>query len=221
MILSFINQKGGVGKSTLSINIAAALASQGHKTLLIDADKQGSSKTWASLRDDTPFVVVDLARENMARDAMKMAADYSHTIIDAPPHAVQVARSCIVASDMVILPVEPGGFSNWASDLTVQQVREAQDLKPGLKAAFVVSRKLGNSVLGREMRHMMDEMGIPVLETEIQSLIAFPESATMAQTIFEYAPKSEAAKQIKQLIKEIVRFYEQDIREESAEAATG
>lgn len=215
MILSFINQKGGVGKSTLSINVAAALAAQGHKTLLIDADKQGSTKTWASLRDDTPFVVVDLARENMARDAMKMAADYAFTIIDAPPHAVQVARSCIVASDMVILPVEPGGFSNWASDLTVQQVREAQDLKPHLRAAFVISRKLGNSVLGREMRHMMDEMGIPVLKTEIQSLIAFPESGTMAQTIFEYAPKSEAAKQIKQLTKEIVRFYEQDIRDES------
>ena len=221
MILSFINQKGGVGKSTLSINVAAALAAQGHKTLLIDADKQGSTKTWASLRDETPFVVVDLARENMARDAMKMAADYAFTIIDAPPHAVQVARSCIVASDMVILPVEPGGFSNWASDLTVQQVREAQDLKPHLRAAFVVSRKLGNSVLGREMRHMMDEMGIAVLETEIQSLIAFPESGTMAQTIFEYAPKSEAAKQIKQLTKEIVRFHEQDIREESAKARTG
>ena len=58
MIISFINQKGGVGKTTLSINVASALANAGHKVLLIDADKQGSSTAWASLREETPFQVV-------------------------------------------------------------------------------------------------------------------------------------------------------------------
>lgn len=58
---------------------------------------------------------------------MKMAADYGHTIIDGPPHAQEVARSCIIAADFVALPIEPSGLSTWASDLTVKQVRESRN----------------------------------------------------------------------------------------------
>jgi cellulose biosynthesis protein BcsQ len=81
MIISFLNQKGGVGKTTLAVNVAACLALTGHRVLLVDADKQGSATTWASLREDSDFQVISLARENMARDATQMATDYDHTII--------------------------------------------------------------------------------------------------------------------------------------------
>ncbi|MBV5261648.1 ParA family protein, partial [Synechococcus moorigangaii CMS01] len=154
MIISFLNQKGGVGKTTLSVNVAGCLARQGHRVLLIDADKQGSATTWASLREDAPFQVVSMARANMARDALKLAQDYDHTIIDGPPHAEEIARSCIVASDFVALPIEPSGLSTWASDLTVRQVKEAQEFKSTLKCGFVVSRKIGKTVIGRDIRNM-------------------------------------------------------------------
>ena len=93
MIISFLNQKGGVGKPTLVTNTAACLARQGHKVLLIDADPKQTAAQWATLRERTPFTLASLARPNMARDAMALAADYAHTIIDGPARGQDIAHS--------------------------------------------------------------------------------------------------------------------------------
>ena len=218
MIISFLNQKGGVGKTTLAVNVTAALARNADKVLLIDADKQSSASTWASLREDADFKVISLARENMARDAMELAADHTYSVIDGPPHAESIARSCIVASDLVLMPIEPSGLSTWASDLTVRQVQQAQEFKD-LKCGFVISRKIGNTVIGREIRTMAEAIGVPILTTEIAQRVAYAESMTMGRTIFEWAPGSPAAVEIERLTKEILS-YEQEIVSEHSQTKT-
>lgn len=207
LIISFLNQKGGVGKTTLSVNVAACLSLLGQKVLLIDADKQGTASTWASLRPESPFQVVSLSRENMARDAMKLGEGFDFTIIDGPPQAETISRSCIVASDLVVLPIEPGGASRWSSDLTIRQVTEAQELKPTLKCGFVVSRKIGGTVLGRDTRAMAADAGIPTFKTEIEQRIAYAEALTMGKTIFEWAGRSAAVTDIQSLTHELLDVF--------------
>ena len=210
MIIAFVNQKGGVGKTTLSLNVAACLANNGGKVLVIDADKQASSSTWASLRSESNFQVVSLARDNMAQDALKLASGYQFTIIDGPPHAEAISRSCIIAADFVAIPIEPSGLSTWASDLTIKQVREARDYKT-LKCGFVVSRKIGNTVIGREIRNMAAEGGLPILRAEIEQRVSFAESLTMGQTIFEWAPNSPAAHEIRTLTTELIDHAQENL----------
>jgi chromosome partitioning protein len=221
MIWGFVNHKGGVGKSTLSQNVADCLSRLGQKVLLIDADKQGTSSDWASLRSDNRFTVVSMARENMALDAIKIAADYDFTLIDGPPHADTISRSCIVASDLVVVPIEPGGASRWSSNLTVRQLQEAQALKPTLKCGFVVSRKIQGTVLGRDARAMAADAGIPIFDTEIEQRIAYAEALTMGKTVFEWGGNNAAIREIQSLTHELLDAFKPDeqVLFPSAEAA--
>ena len=210
MIWGFLNQKGGVGKSTLSQNVADCLSRLGHKVLLIDADKQGTSSDWASLRGDSRVSVVSMARENMAIDAMKIAGEFDFTVIDGPPHADAIARSCIIASDLVIVPIEPGGASRWSSDLTVRQLKEAQQFKTSLKCGFVVSRKITGTILGRDARAMAADAGIPMFQTEIEQRVAYAEALTLGKTVFEWGGNNAAIREIEALTHELLDLVKVD-----------
>ena len=129
-----------------------------------------------------------------------------------PPHAEEIARSCVIAADFVAVPIEPSGLSTWASDLTVKQVQEAQEYKENLKCGFVVSRKIGNTVIGRQIREMAAGGGMPILTAEVENRVPFAESLTMGQSIFEWAPKSAAAQEIQFLTQEIISYGTEELR---------
>lgn len=222
MILAFLNQKGGVGKSTLSLNAADWLVRQGHSVLLIDADPQGTSSHWASLRDGTPFPIITLARENMAKEIIGHAQNYDHVVIDGPPRAEALSRAIIIASDLVVLPIEPSGASDWASNTTIQQVREAQQYKETQKSVFLVSRMIANTVIGRAIRDHVAEYEMPVLSNGVVNRVSFAEALTQGETIFEYAPRSEAAGDIAAVMQEIGELYDgKDHSQAEAQSAHG
>ena len=211
MILAFLNQKGGVGKSTLSTNAADYFHRRGDKLLLIDADPQGTTNDWAARRDDLPFPVMQLARDNMAREILSHAANYDHVVIDGPPRAEALSRAVIIASDLVVLPIEASGASDWASQTTIRQIREAREYKDTLLSVFLVSRIIPNTVISRSIRDHVADYGIPLLKATVANRVPYAEALTMGKTIFEWAGHSKAAHEFSTVMEEIGAFYERKI----------
>ena len=211
MILAFLNQKGGVGKSTLSTNAADYFHRRGDKLLLIDADPQGTTNDWAARRDDLPFPVMQLARDNIAREILSHAANYDHVVIDGPPRAEALSRAVIIASDLVVLPIEASGASDWASQTTIRQIREAREYKDTLLSVFLASRIIPNTVISRSIRDHVADYGIPLLKATVANRVPYAEALTMGKTIFEWAARSTAAHEFSTVMEEIGAFYERKI----------
>ena len=95
---------------------------------------------------------MQLARENMRKEVIGHAANYDDIVIDGPPRAEALNRAIIISSDIVVIPIEPSGASDWSSQVTIAQVKEAQQFKETLKSVFLVSRAIHGAVLGRAIR---------------------------------------------------------------------
>ncbi|MCW6512402.1 ParA family partition ATPase [Lichenifustis flavocetrariae] len=207
MIIGVLSQKGGVGKSTISINIAATLARRGKRVILIDADPQASAMAWSAMRELEPlFPVVGMAKPTLHKDLPEIVKDYDHAIIDGAPRVNDLGRAAIIASDLVVIPVQPSPYDVWAAAETVQLVREAQQFKASLKAVFTINRKIANTAIGRDVAGALSQFhDVPVLSTALVQRVIYAESAGSGLSVAETAPDSEAAREIDRLVDEILK----------------
>lgn len=207
MIISIQNQKGGVGKTTLSVHIAHALALKGEPVLLVDADPQGSARDWAAAREGGPlFPVIGLDRPVIHKELPALARDYKHVVIDGPPRVSELARSAIIAADLVVVPVQPSPYDVWAAQEVVNLIKEASVFKEILKSVFAINRKIVGTAIGRDVVEALAGYEIPVLRSQVCQRVSFAESAATGQTVLELDAKGAAAKEVTTLTNELLEI---------------
>lgn len=206
-VISILNQKGGVGKTTISVNLASAIAKKGKSVLLVDADPQGSALDWFASRSDEMeplFPVVGCAKPNLHKTIPDLGKGRDVVVIDGAPRVTDLARAAIMASDLVLIPVQPSPYDVWAAEEVVKLIKEAQIYRPEIQAAFVINRKIAKTAIGRDIVDALEGFEVEVLDSTLSQRVVYAESAAVGVAVFEQDSKSYATREVNCLAKEVL-----------------
>ena len=206
-LIAFANQKGGSGKTTLTMNLAAGLGQRG-RTLVIDADPQGSAVQWSGLAPESrPFPVPVIAvGGNPGREVEHFREDYDYILIDCPP-SLETDRTekAMLASDRVLIPVLPSPVDLWASMGLVDRVETICQRRPELAARFVINQLEPRSALSRAMHSALAEFDLPALESCVRRRAVYRNAAMEGRSVFCLGKQGETARaEIGNVIEEII-----------------
>lgn len=192
--IAVVNGKGGVGKTTIAVNLADALAAK-NPVAIIDADSQGSARRWAELSATESLTVhplewpSDLRRLRNLRDQIGRRPRNTLVIVDCPPSLEDPATRAVGSvADLVLIPVLPSPLDLWAAEAAIALMQTAQRRRGGgLPKMALVPNQLRFTAISQELPAMLRELGQP-LAPGISLRVALAESAMGGMTISEYFP---------------------------------
>lgn len=202
-------QKGGTGKTTTTVNVAAELARLGHDVLIADCDKSTeSSSTWAQDRaqDDTLPRVHAIQKTGNVREALKdLATRYDYVIVDAPGHDSQEMRTAMTVADLMVIPTRPSQFDLDTLPGLAGLIEVARDMNPKLKA-FVLLTQVptdSNATEQDEAKdYLRDYPQLPLIDAALKIRKAYRDSIPTGRGVIELG-NAKAKAEVQVLVKEI------------------
>lgn len=198
MIITVGNVKGGVGKTTLAVNLVLARARSGAELLLVDGDEQGTAASFTELRaarlGEVGYTAVSLTGGAVRTQVRKLALNYADIVIDAGGRDTGSLRAALTVSDKVLIPVQPRSFDIWALDRMAELVAEARAVNEALAALVVLNAADPQGRDNDEARAALAEVeGLSPLPVGIVRRKAFPNAAAAGQAVFEAVPRDAKA----------------------------
>ncbi len=205
MVITVASTKGGVGKSTIAVNLAVEAAKDGKRVLLVDSDIQGSSIGFRAAREKDDIKAMSIITNTLHRD-LRDFQNFNYIIVDVVGRDTGVFRSALLAADMVIIPVLPSQYDIWAAADNVENIRLARVVKE-FKAYFLFNQVIQGTKISGEATAALEEIigedGIKLMESQLVSRVAYKNSISKGLGVSEYEPNGKAASEIHALYNEI------------------
>ena len=201
-VISLLNAKGGVGKTTLSILIATCLARMGYKVCIVDTDPQGSVSNWAN--ENTPFDILEASTDREIYGLRRRLKYYHYVIVDGAAAISSISAAAVMVSDLVLIPVtaSPLDFSACGAILAVIEAR--QELAP-VEARFVITKQVRNASMNKTLKQAIEATGIHPLKTGTTHKQDYVKGLMGGNTIYDL--KSSSVKgEIDNLVSEILNL---------------
>ena len=217
MILTVGNIKGGVGKTLLAVNIAAALAHRGRDVLLIDGDEQGSAATFAGIRAEiaAPVAFATIRLQGAAiRQQMKQIRDkYDEIVVDVGGRDTGSLRAALTIADVVLVPFQPRSVDLWASGQVGALVAEAKAINDALRAYSLITLA---DTQGRDNEDALSALrgveGIDAMPFVVGRRKAFPNAFSNGLSVIEHIPRDQKA--VDELLSVVGALYTQEVHDD-------
>ncbi|GAB3983478.1 ParA family partition ATPase [Spirosoma terrae] len=174
-VITIAHQKGGVGKTTLAINLAYCFAEDA-KVAIVDTDLQGSVSDLKEFLSGVDIVDLELLLSNKL-------SDYDLVVVDTPPYLSNRLSELFALSDYVLVPTKAGILDAMAIRATIALLQQSMSLKPTLKAGIVLNMVLSRTSLTEEVKEILTEYAIPLHTTAISQRVSYTRSP-MTNSVF-------------------------------------
>ncbi|OOF41011.1 partition protein [Rodentibacter rarus] len=204
-VIAVLSQKGGSGKSTISINIARSLQLRGYNVALIDTDPQASAREWNALSNEDFFPVYGCDKGISEKEIKHLEKVADFLLIDGAPRIEKSMTDAIRLADYILIPLKPSQFDIWACKDSIELVQTRMQIDDKLKSGLVLSQVNKKTNLAKEVIQFIQEnFEIPLLQHSTGSRISYAEVLSSGGTVFESQSK-EAKEEINQITNEILK----------------
>ncbi|NCA70160.1 MAG: cobyrinic acid a,c-diamide synthase [Sphingobacteriia bacterium] len=206
-IIAVVGNKGGTGKTTLALNLAAGLAQRGETVVIVDADPQQSAYQWRLTgSEDNGLPDVVAAAIGLQKTVLALSEANTHVVIDCPPSIkAPQAEQALRLAHHALVPVQPSPMDLWATAHIAKVIERLRPENPALMAYIVISQLEPRTTLSKLMPEAAAALDLPVARTSIQRRSIHRLCVLEGKSVFQAGRRgAEAAAEIHQLLTEVL-----------------